>query len=64
MTSKTPYSPALAAYDAACELNSMRDKGFQAEVVGQFLQTIGMFPTGSIVELSDGKVGVEVRYPG
>lgn len=58
MTSKTLYSPALAAYDAARELNGMRDREFQAEVVEQFLQTIGMFPTGSIVELSDGNVGV------
>ena len=58
MTSKTRYSPALAAYDSARELNEMRGKQFQAEVVGQFLKTIGMFPTGSVVELSDGTVGV------
>lgn len=58
MTTKTAYSPALAAYDAARELNGMRDREFQAEVVEQFLQTIGMFPTGSVVELSDGRLGV------
>ena len=50
--------PALAAYDAARELNEMRDKQFHAEVVEQFLHTIGMFPTGSIVELSDGSAGL------
>ena len=53
MTTKTSYSPALAAYDAARELNEMRDKQFSAEVVEQFLHTIGMFPTGSVIELSD-----------
>jgi HD-GYP domain-containing protein (c-di-GMP phosphodiesterase class II) len=58
MTTKTLYSPALAAYDSARELNDMRGKEFQAEVVGQFLQMIGMFPTGSVVEFSDGIVGV------
>lgn len=58
MTTKTSYSPALAAYDAARELNEMRDQQFSAEVVEQFLHTIGMFPTGSVVELSDGSAGL------
>mgnify|MGYP001818149389 CR=1 FL=1 len=58
MTTRTAYSPALAAYDAARELNEMRDKFFSAEVVEQFMHTIGMFPTGSVVELSDGAVGL------
>ncbi|MDH4109047.1 MAG: HD-GYP domain-containing protein [Gammaproteobacteria bacterium] len=58
MTTRKPYLPALAAYDAARELNDMRDKQFQGEVVEQFLQMIGMFPTGSVVELSDGTVGL------
>ena len=58
MTTRTAYSPALAAYDAARELNEMRDKMFSASVVEQFMHTIGMFPTGSVVELSDGAVGL------
>lgn len=58
MTTKTAYSPARAAYDSARELNDMRGKEFQSEVVGQFLRMIGMFPTGSVVEFSDGVVGV------
>lgn len=58
MTTKTSYSPALAAYDAARELNEMRDKQFSAEVVEQFLHTIGMFPTGSVIELSDNSTGL------
>jgi HD-GYP domain-containing protein (c-di-GMP phosphodiesterase class II) len=58
MTTRTSYSPALAAYDAAREMNEMRNGEFSGEVVEQFLHTIGMFPTGSIVELSDGSVGL------
>lgn len=58
MTTKNSYSPALAAYHAARELNEMRDKQFSAEVVEQFLHTIGMFPTGSVVELNDGSAGL------
>lgn len=58
MTTKNAYSPALAAYDAARELNEQRNEKFSAEVVEQFMHTIGMFPTGSVVELSDGAVGL------
>jgi HD-GYP domain-containing protein (c-di-GMP phosphodiesterase class II) len=58
MTTRNGYSPALAAYDAARELNEMRDEQFHGEVVEQFLQAIGMFPTGSVIELSDGSVGL------
>lgn len=58
MTTKTSYSPALAAYDAAREMNEMRDRQFSGEVVEQFLHTIGMFPTGSIIEMSDASVGL------
>jgi HD-GYP domain-containing protein (c-di-GMP phosphodiesterase class II) len=58
MTTKTLYSPALAAYDSARELNDMRGREFEAELVAQFLRMIGTFPTGSVVEFSDGFVGI------
>jgi HD-GYP domain-containing protein (c-di-GMP phosphodiesterase class II) len=58
MTTRTSYSPAMAGYDAARELNESRGKLFHVEVVGQFLHAIGMFPTGSIVELNDGRIGL------
>jgi HD-GYP domain-containing protein (c-di-GMP phosphodiesterase class II) len=58
MTTISPYSPPMAAYDAARELNDMRGKEFAAEVVEQFLAAVGMFPVASIVELSDGSVAV------
>lgn len=58
MTSENSYSSASAGYDAARELNNMRGREFQSEVVEQFLRAVGMFPTGSIVELNDGRIGV------
>jgi len=58
MTTKNVYSSAQAAYESARELHEMRGKQFQAEVIEQFFRTVGMFPTGSVVELSDGAVGV------
>jgi HD-GYP domain-containing protein (c-di-GMP phosphodiesterase class II) len=58
MTSAKTYSSASGGYDAARALNDMRGKEFQPEVVEQFLRAVGMFPTGSIVELNDGTAGV------
>ena len=58
MTSETPYSKPMAAYDAARALNDMRGKDFAAEVVEQFVATMGMFPVASLVELNDGSVAV------
>jgi HD-GYP domain-containing protein (c-di-GMP phosphodiesterase class II) len=58
MTSDRAYSTASAGYDTAREFNEMRGKQFQTEVVEQFLRAVGMFPTGSIVELNDGRIGV------
>ena len=58
MTSETPYSKPMAAYDAARALNDMRGKEFAAEVVEQFIAMMGMFPVGSLVELNDGSIGV------
>lgn len=58
MTTKNVYSPAFAAYDAARALNEMRGTLFAPEVVEQFLRMMGLFPTASVVELSDGTIGV------
>jgi HD-GYP domain-containing protein (c-di-GMP phosphodiesterase class II) len=61
MTTANPYSPAYAAFDVARMLNEARGKTFDAEVVDQFLRAVGMFPTASVVELSDGTVGLVVE---
>ena len=58
MTTISPYSLPMAAYDAARELNDMRGKEFATEVVEQFIATMGMFPVASIVELNNGAVAV------
>lgn len=58
MTTKKSYSQSLGAFDAARALNDMRGKQFSAEVVEQFLCTVGMFPTASVVELNDGMIGL------
>ncbi len=58
ITSDRPYSPAMSTYDAIQSLYEWRDKDFQAEMVEQFIQCIGLYPTGTLVELTTGEVGV------
>jgi HD-GYP domain-containing protein (c-di-GMP phosphodiesterase class II) len=39
-------------------LNRRRDLEFESALVEEFIQAIGIYPTGTLVELSDGRVGV------
>ncbi len=50
--------PGLSPHQAVGELYQARGTLFQPELVEQFIQTCGIYPTGSLVELSDGQVGV------
>lgn len=58
ITSKRPHADPLSSYEAARELYEWRDKAFQAALIEQFIQVIGIYTMGTIVELSDGRVGV------
>jgi putative nucleotidyltransferase with HDIG domain len=55
------YAPAVSSYDAMRELNKRAATEFQSEMVEQFIQAVGMFPNGALVELSNGEVGVVVE---
>jgi HD-GYP domain-containing protein (c-di-GMP phosphodiesterase class II) len=61
MTSHRPWAPAKSPYDAIRELNSLAGTRFQKEMVEQFVQALGMFPTGSLVELNTGEIGIVVE---
>jgi HD-GYP domain-containing protein (c-di-GMP phosphodiesterase class II) len=58
ITSERPYSPAMSTYDAIQALYEWRDKDFQADMVEQFIQCIGLYPTGTLVEMNTGEVGI------
>lgn len=58
MTSIRPYMDSRSPHQAVMELYQMRGQLYQAELVEQFIQTCGIYPGGSLVELSDGRVGV------
>ena len=61
MTSTRPYAEAMSSYDAMREFKSLSDKLFQAEMVEQFIQAIGIFPVGTLVELNTGEIGVVLK---
>lgn len=58
ITSDRPYGNSLSRHEAIRKIYEWRDKEFQSELVEQFIQCLGVYPTGSLVELSTGEVGV------
>lgn len=58
MISHLPYAAAISSYDAVRELTAMAGVQFQREIVEHFIQAVGMFPTGSLVELNTGEVAL------
>jgi len=58
MTSQRPFSAARSPYHALQNIYNWRATAFQPELVEQFLQCMGVYPTGSIVEMSNGEVGI------
>lgn len=52
-----PLSPARAV----ARLYECRDKEFQEELVVEFIRAIGLYPTGTLVELNTGEVAVVVE---
>ena len=60
MTMDRPYAKAVSANDAMMQLNRLAGVEFQADMVEQFVQSIGTFPVGALVELNSGEVGVVI----
>lgn len=60
ITSDRAYHPGLSAADALKILYEGRQIAYHPWFVEQFIQCLGIFPIGSIVELSTGSVGVVI----
>lgn len=58
MTSPRQHSLALTSVEAVSRLFELRNKAFQARLVDEFIQAIGVYPTGTLVRLSSGEVGI------
>lgn len=60
LTSDRSYASGQSPSQAIKYLHDMRDVEFQAEFVEEFIQAIGIYPAGTLVELSSGEVAVVV----
>lgn len=58
MTSVRPFRPALSRAAALQVLYRERGHLYQPELVEQFVQCLGVYPVGTLVELSTGEVGI------
>jgi cyclic di-GMP phosphodiesterase len=55
------YAPQVSSYDAMRQLHKLAGVEFQSEMVDHFVQAIGMFPNGALVELSSGEIGIVIE---
>ena len=62
LTSLRPYAQPLPAYDALKILYAQGGTHYHAPLVEQFVQAIGIFPAGSLVELSSGEVATVLAH--
>jgi HD-GYP domain-containing protein (c-di-GMP phosphodiesterase class II) len=60
MITERNYAKPKSAYDAVRELKRLGGVAFPAELVELFIQAVGVFPNGTLVELNTGEVGVVI----
>lgn len=60
LISDKPYRAGIAPSEAIRIIYNVRNVDFQEELVEVFIQSLGVYPAGSIVELSSGEVGIVV----
>lgn len=60
LSARRAYADPLAPQDALMSLYQWADTSFHGALVEQFVRAIGVFPVGSLVELSTGAVAVVV----
>ncbi len=64
LTSPRVYAKPMSPHGAVNVLYEWRDMDFQKELVEQFIQAVGIYPTGTLVELSTGEVAVIISLNG
>jgi hypothetical protein len=58
LTLNRHYASARSGHSALRFLDALRDIKFDAALVDEFIRAIGVYPTGTCVELDDGSVGL------
>lgn len=60
LTSPPPYGERMSPSSALSVLLQNRGTQFHGALVEQFIQCVGVFPVGSVVELNSGEIGVVI----
>ncbi len=60
LTHPRPYGESLAPSNALNMLYGWRDTQFDRPLVEQFIQCIGIFPVGALVEMNSGEIGIVI----
>jgi HD-GYP domain-containing protein (c-di-GMP phosphodiesterase class II) len=60
LTASRSYAEALSPSSALSYLYKERGAGFHPDLVEQFIQCVGVFPVGSVVELNSGETGIVI----
>ena len=61
MISERVFVSSISPHDAVKKFYDWRNIDFQSELIEQFIQIVGIYPVGTLVELSNGLVGVIVN---
>ena len=62
LTNHRPYAAAVSSYEALRSLTNWSGEFFHEPLVQQFVSSIGVFPVGSLIELSTGEVAIVVAH--
>ncbi|HUJ00056.1 MAG TPA: HD-GYP domain-containing protein [Usitatibacter sp.] len=62
LTNHRPYAAAVSSYEALRSIAGWGGDFFHEPLVQQFVSSVGVFPVGSLIELSTGEVAVVVAH--
>ena len=62
LTNHRPYAAAVSSYEALRSITSWGGDYFHEPLVQQFVSSVGVFPVGSLIELSTGEVAIVVEH--
>src|SRR5258705_6045215 len=62
LTNHRPYAAAASSYEALRSISGWAGDFFHEPLVQQFVSSIGVFPVGSLIELSTGEVAIVVPH--
>ena len=62
LTNHRPYAAAASSYEALRSITGWAGDYFHEPLVQQFVSSVGVFPVGSLIELSSGEVAVVVEH--